>query len=459
MPTPERGILSRRQKLGYATGSIAPGVFSTLPGLLLLYYLTNTLGVSAGLGGVIVLLPKIWDVIINPIVGIRSDGTKTRWGARVPFIAAGSTLLAVTLAVLFAVPHLPLVWTCVWVLLAYTLCNTGYALFETPYVAVPAEITSDYDERTRLNAWRMVILTIGILVSGGVAPGIVSLAGNGRAGYALMGVVVGLLVLVTGLISAREISRTPIVQVRATTAGLREQLRLMRANKPFAALLGAYFGQTLAIGAQLAAVPYFATYTMHDKGAVSVLFVGLVGPALVVMPLWVRRSERAGKSRAMVESSLLYAGGSVLLVAAPSFPQAAIFGVAALLGIGFAGMQMIPYAMLPDTIDAGAPEGETDEGQAGGLSGLWIGGETLGFALGPAILAAIFAFAHFHSTVDAHAVPQTHSALEAVRYGFALLPPVLLLSTLPILTRYRLDDTARLGVTVALEETADVQPA
>lgn len=428
--------LTRRQMAGYATGSIAPGVFSTLPGLLLLYYMTNTLGVGAGLAGLIVLLPKLWDVLANPVVGMRSDRTRSRFGARVPYIAAGSIGIGASLAVLFSVPRLSEAWSCLWVLVAYTVCNTGYAVFETPYVAVPAEITGDYDERTRINAWRMVLLTVGILLAGGVAPGIVSAAGDGRGGYAVMGATIGVLVAATGLYSAREIWRTPVVRHLATTAGLREQLRMMRANRAFAVLLGAYFGQTLAIGAQLAAVPYFATYTLDQKSAVTVLFLALVGPALVVMPLWVRRSQGRRKLRAMVESSVVYAAGSLLLIVAPEVPRAVTFLIVAVMGVGFAGMQMVPYAMLPDTMDSGAAE-TPGQGQAGGLSGLWIGAETFGFALGAAILSGIFALARFHSTVDAHPVQQTSGALTAVHLGFAVLPPVMLLVTLPLLKLYR----------------------
>jgi Na+/melibiose symporter-like transporter len=422
--------LTRRQMVGYATGSIAPGVFSTLPGLLLLYYLTNTLGVGAGLGGVLVLLPKLWDVVANPLVGLHSD----RRGVRAPYVATGSVVIGVTLAVLFAVPHLPLWATCVWVVVAYTACNTGYAIFETPYVAVPAEISTEYHERTVLNGWRMVVLTVGVLLAGGLAPGLVSLGGSGRGGYVLMGVVIGLVVAGSGSWSARRIAATPVVRRRSSAAPIREQVQALRANRPFAALLGAYFGQTLAIGAQLAAVPYFATYTLHEKGAVTVLFLGLVGPALVVTPAWVARAARRGKVRAMVESSSIYAVGSLLLAFAPSWPHGVTYAVSLLLGIGFAGMQLIPYAMLPDTVDAAADG--AGAGQAGGLSGVWIGGETLGFALGAAILSIVLALSHFRSTVDAHAVAQGATALSAVRYGFALLPPVMLLATLPLLRRY-----------------------
>jgi glycoside/pentoside/hexuronide:cation symporter, GPH family len=429
--------LSRRHVLGYAGGSIAPGVFSTVPGLLLLYYLTDSLGVPAGLAGTLVLAPKVWDVVVNPCVGFASDRTRGRWGGRVPYLAAGSLLLPVTLALMFATPRMSLAGTAVWIVVTYSLCATGYSLFEVPYVAVPAEVTDDYDERTRLNGWRMVVLTVGVLISGALAPAIVQIGGGGRRGYTLMGIVVALLVFASAAGSTREISRIPVVRHRASSGGPREQLRLLRGNRPFAVLMAVYFGQALAIGAQLAAAPYFATYTLHDTGATTVMFVALVGPALVVMPFWVRRCERVGKSRILAESSVVYVVASVALVAAPDVPRVFVYLLAAVIGLGFAGMQMVPYAMLPDTVDAGAGAG--DDAQAGTLSGLWIAGETLGFALGPAILAAVLAVGHFHSTIDGHRVAQTHAALTAVRLGFALLPAALLLSTLPLLRAYRVD--------------------
>jgi GPH family glycoside/pentoside/hexuronide:cation symporter len=441
--------LSRRHCAGYATGSIATGVFSTVPGLLLLFFLTDVLGVGTGAAGVIVLAPKLWDVIVNPVVGVVSDRIAGRWGSRVPVLLAGSFVLPVGLAVLFAVPRMSVTGTAVWVVVAYSVCAPGYSLFQVPYAAVPAEVTDDYDERTRLNGWRMVVLTIGVLISGGLAPAIVSVGGSGRAGYALMGVIVAALVMASALRSTREIARIPVLQRRSTSASVRTQIAMLRANRPFAILMLVYFGQALAIGAQLAAEPYFATYTLHDTGATSVMFVCLVGPALLVMPLWVRRSERVGKARILIESSCLYAAASLLLIASPSLPRGAVFGCAAVIGVGFAGMQMVPYAMLPDTVDAGAAAGadgsdhQAGEAQAGALSGIWIAGETLGFALGPAILAVVLSIGHFHSTVDAHRVPQTAGALQAVRYGFTLLPAILLLSTLPFLRAYRLPSSGR----------------
>ena len=68
------GIVAR-----YALGSVGTGGFGTLPGLVLVYYLTDTLGVTALLAGVLVTLAKVWDVMIDPIIGARSDrGSRRR---------------------------------------------------------------------------------------------------------------------------------------------------------------------------------------------------------------------------------------------------------------------------------------------------------------------------------------------------------------------------------------------
>ena len=67
--------LPRPVRVGYGAGSVATGAFGTVPGLMLLPYLTDTLGVSVLLAGLVVLLPKAWDVVLNPLAGRISDRT------------------------------------------------------------------------------------------------------------------------------------------------------------------------------------------------------------------------------------------------------------------------------------------------------------------------------------------------------------------------------------------------
>ena len=91
-PVEQTQVLPGGVRAGYALGSLVTGAFGTVPGLLLLPYLTDTLGVAAGIAGLLVLAPKAWDVLINPVAGRISDRTRTSMGARRPFLLFGGWL-------------------------------------------------------------------------------------------------------------------------------------------------------------------------------------------------------------------------------------------------------------------------------------------------------------------------------------------------------------------------------
>src|SRR3954454_6967217 len=138
--------LPTRVRAGYGLGSVATGTVCTVPGLMLLPYLTDTLGIASVAAGFIVYLPKAWDVVLNPIAGRISDRSTDPRGPRRPFLLRAGLLLAVFFALLFAAPTLgSKALDGLWVLVMFVLCATAYAFFQVPYVAMPAEITDSYD--------------------------------------------------------------------------------------------------------------------------------------------------------------------------------------------------------------------------------------------------------------------------------------------------------------------------
>ena len=96
--------LSRSRLLAFGVGSVGTGVFSALPGLLLLYYLTDVLGVVAWFAGLVLVLPKFWDVIISPVIGTASDREAVRTGGRSRLMLTGALLLPVLFAAMFSAP-------------------------------------------------------------------------------------------------------------------------------------------------------------------------------------------------------------------------------------------------------------------------------------------------------------------------------------------------------------------
>lgn len=98
--------MPRRVRIGYGLGSLCTGTFATVPGLILLYYLTDVLAVPAAVAGAAVFLPKAWDVLINPLVGAVSDRSRLSGGPRRPFLLIGACTLPPLFALLFAAPPL-----------------------------------------------------------------------------------------------------------------------------------------------------------------------------------------------------------------------------------------------------------------------------------------------------------------------------------------------------------------
>ena len=146
--TASERVLTRKTIATYAIGSLGTGGFGTLPGLVLVFYLTDTLGIAALAAGVLVTIAKVWDVIIDPVIGARSDRSLARHGSRRPYMLAGAIALPVFFVLTFAVPAAvgPVIGG-IWVLLAFMITATAFSLFQVPYIALPAELASGYDEQ------------------------------------------------------------------------------------------------------------------------------------------------------------------------------------------------------------------------------------------------------------------------------------------------------------------------
>lgn len=425
--------LTRGRLLGYGLGSVGTGIFGAVPGLLLLFFLTDTLGVGAGWAGLILLVPKAWDVVLNPLVGARADRAAAAGRSRTPWLLAGTIGLPVLFAAMFAVPVSGPLAGGLWVAVAFLLAATAYSFYQVNYVALPAEMTDDRQARTRIVSWRIVALTVGILLAGGLAPGLTDAAGGGRAGHAVMGLVLGLVLLaamLTATLGTRWVRSRP-----GTPLGTAAAFRLARGNRPFLLLLTTYVLQSLAVSVMLAAAPYLATYRLDDYDWTSVLFVALVAPSIVVVPLWVRAARRWGKAPCLLAATAGYAvvTASLLLTASPARAWLVV-GQCALLGCGYAAMQLLAFSLLPDTISD--DESRSGQRQAGAFTGVWTAGETLGAAAGPALYAAVLALSSFVSAPADERVAQPASALTGVLVGMTVLPAVLLAVSLPLLARF-----------------------
>jgi GPH family glycoside/pentoside/hexuronide:cation symporter len=429
--------LAAKTRLGYSLGSFVTGAFGTVPGLLLLPYLTDTMAVPGAVAGAIVLVPKAWDVVFNPFAGRLSDADLVRQGSRRRFLLAGGIGVAIFFAALFAHPGFGTVAIdAAYVVLVFFLCATAFAFFQVPFNALPAELTDSYDERTRLTSWRIGILAVAILVSGAGAPAITDAVG-GIGGYRAMGLVIGIIILAGTIAVYFGVRGAPVGSLRPNTPGWRDLLATMKDWRPFRWLLGVYFVQSLGIGTVLAGVSYLARHVLGDASLQTFLFAGFVGPALVMMPVWPKIGARWGKLAGFRLATVAFTVALLGLLLARVLPVGVSFVFVALAGIGYAGIQVFPLAILPDLITA--EEERTGATRAGIAAGVWTASEALGLALGPGIFGIVLSIGGYVSTSDT-TVAQPESAVTAILLGFTLLPAVLIVLGIPLLRRNVLEE-------------------
>lgn len=438
-------------KIGYGIGDIGSNIFIVTTGMFLLFFLTNILGVEPALAGLVLLLPKLWDVISDPIMGAISDITRSRWGRRRPYLLYASVPFGLIFFALFIAPNTESeIATAAWVGLLFALSCTAFTVYNIPYSAMVAEMTDDYNERMSVTSFRMVGSTIGVLLAGGLAMPLVEYGGGGVAGFRLMGMLLGVLITLFCLTGFWGTRRAKTIVAIKPKMPVLEQVKIAFRNTPFKLLMSMYFLQSLAIGILMAGQIYYVKYVMGMPEA----YVGIVSAvlfitAIIFIPVWVRIGIKLGKIKAYTIGIAILTVMLLSLLFTPPSQPVVFFLQMFFLGIGFSSFQLYPFSMLPDTI-------EFDELQSGlrreGIfSGVWASSQKTAYALGPSIMGFTLSLSGF--TV---ASEQPESVITGIRLVFCLITAVFfLLSLIPFL-RYDLTESRFSEIKASIRSAAEL---
>lgn len=423
--------------MGYGIGAFGTTAFSTVPGLMLAIFLTDTLGVAAGLASIVVLAPKVWDAVFMPYVGRLSD----RLGSPTRLLVAGAIGIGISFPLMFTVPAtFTSVAAAVWVLIAFIIAATAFALYIVPYIALSAQITDSAPERTSLMSWRVAFQGAGILTFGVGAPLMRDAFDNGQQqGYTAMGLAVGALAGFTLLASWRATRGLPryLTATTTRTESTWDQLREVLRLPPLRTLLTAFALQAVATGAILTGLAYYSTYVL-GIASYGLTFGILLLPMVLTMPAWSAFGRRFGKRVGYVVASAILLIGVLASPLALAWPAWIMLIILASAASGYAGMQLFPLAMLPDTIESAARQSGVH--RAGGFTGVWVAVETVAFAIGPALFLIIVQFGGFDSSTTGGAV-QPSAAITAIVVGFGIVPALLVAASLPLIWRWRLRES------------------
>jgi GPH family glycoside/pentoside/hexuronide:cation symporter len=421
----DHGGLARSTIASYAVGSIGSGVYLTVPAVLLLYFCTEILSIPPSAAAVILFVPKAWAIVWDPLVGAWSDRSRSPYGRRAPFMLLGTAGVALSFPALFGAPLLGPTATIWYAGATYFLMASAFSVFAVPYSTVPAEISDSRHERERILTWRMACAMVGVLIGAGVAPHLVEMAGGGRHGYAAMGLMVslacGVAMLVASLAVRRHGVRHPSAAVSTTAffAALAPALR----HRDYRRLWLAYVLVMSGIALFLALSPYFVTRVLvRTEGDAGTALFALLTGTIIATPAWGRALRRWNGWRLLVVAALAFVAVLTVFRFVPAHaPFVPVLPLYAALGLPFAGLQLVPFALLAHIAHEAAADGVRNEGL---LTGLWTAGEKLGLAIGPAVAGLGLAAVGYTAGAEA----QSDASLAGLKTLMVLGPTVLVLA-------------------------------
>jgi GPH family glycoside/pentoside/hexuronide:cation symporter len=424
-----KGKLRTRTKLFYGVGDLGNALVNSAIQFFLMKFYTDAALILPSLAGNALLIGKIWDAINDPLFGWLTDKTQSRFGKRRVFMIFGAVPLAIAIALLWFVPPMDRIWTFVWIALTFMFFDTVWTLTNVPYYALTSELSDDYDERSSLTTYRMVMAVPAYLVGAALTPAIVGLFALQRTGYAFIGITYGAFCAVVLLISAAGIRERKGLIVAKPEASPIKSFALALKNKPFVWLCGTYFVVNLSFAFIKILMAYYIEYQLLMKSQTSLVMGLMLICVTASLPFWQWVSRKIDKGPAYGLGMLVGGLGVVLTYFLPHQSTPLIYVIAVLAGFGFSAQWIFPWAMVADVADYDRLQ--TGQQRSGVYYGLWGLATKISEALALAAVGWILTGFGYVPNVE-----QTPHALLGIRMFFGLIPAGFIFISLPLLFKY-----------------------
>jgi GPH family glycoside/pentoside/hexuronide:cation symporter len=409
---------------------VGNAVFNTAVQFFLLVFYTDGALIAPALASSAMLIGKIWDAVNDPLFGWVSDRTVSRFGKRRVYMIFGALPLAVFAALLWFVPRgMGNTLTFVWIAGSFILFDTFMTITSTPYYALTAELTQDYNERSSLTAYRMIFGVAAFMIGAAATPFIVGLFPSKSQGYGVIGILYGAITAIVLWVSASGFrERRAINAIPQTTSPLRSFLLALK-NRAFLQLIVAYLIAQIGFTLVQTLMAYFLAYQMNMAAQVPLVMLLLLVMVILFIFPWKWLADRWNKGPAYA-LGLGIAGVSIAAsFFLPHAPSVWIYVLAAVAGIGFSANWVFPWAMIPDVVEF--DQLETGEPRGGMYYGVWGFASKLTAALGITISGWVLQLGGYVPNVD-----QSTRTLTAIRTFFGPVPAVFFALALPLLFFY-----------------------
>jgi sugar (glycoside-pentoside-hexuronide) transporter len=413
---PEGDALPLRTKAIYALGDHTVNL--ALSSLLFLYpfFLTNVIGMRAGLVGLVPLIGRAVDAVSDPLMGRLSDATRMRAGRRRPYFLMGFVPFGLLYALLWADQSQLGEWQQLgYYAGVYAVFVLAMTVLSVPYLALIPELAASYQERTSVNAFRAAAAIAGTLLAATAMQPLTNALGGGARAWATVGIVAGVYLMLPWPVVYRATFERPGFQ-RPSEQPFFASVGSLARHPAYVRLTGLFLLGRIAIDLTSTMFIYYFTYWLgrpEDFGPTLGLFlVSVVG----ALPLWLRISAHVDKRTIFMLGAASWIGSQIFLLAAtPDWPRLWIFVGAAIGGIGYAAADMIPWSMLGEVVDE--DELRSGERREGLYFGLFTFLRKLGGASAVALALLVLDLAGY-----ANDTAQSQTTLTTIRVLTAVVP-------------------------------------
>jgi GPH family glycoside/pentoside/hexuronide:cation symporter len=426
--------LSVKEKLGYGLGDTASHFVWDMVGFWILIFYTDTFGISAAAAGTIMFIARLWDMISDPLMGVISDRTRTRWGKFRPYILWTALPYSVLAVLAFTTPDLGPTGKVVYAAVTYLLLMTAYTAINLPYSSLGAVMTADSMERTSLNTYRFICAFVGQLIVSGMALTLAGFFGQGdnAKGYRLtvtLFAVIAFVLFIITFLSTRERIHPPKTQQDS----LKQDFRILLRNRPWVILATVGIISFVMFALQNLSLAYYFKYYIGREESVQLFNVVGSIALIVALPLSKPLAKRFGKKNVFIGSSLISGLCFILLYLPGAESLGWVYALNILGKMAYAPAVPLLWTMIADAADYA----EWTTGRR--ATGLFFSAATFaqkgGWGIGGALagwLLAAFGYVE-------QATEQTALAITGIKLLISVFPGLLYISCAFALIFYTID--------------------
>ena len=445
----EKKYLKWYNKVGYGSGDIAGNVVYAFLTSFVMIYLTDTIGLNAGIVGTLIALSKIFDGVTDLFFGSMIDKTKSRMGKARPWMFYGFFGCAVTLVGIFAIPtSLGQTAQYAWFFICYTLLNAVfYTANNIAYSALTSLVTKNNRERVEMGSFRFIFAFSTSLLIQAMTIGLVAKFGNDAAAWrtvAIIYTVIGVITNSLSVFSVKELSDEELKETEETDKAtgeaeekytLIDAAKLLVANKYYLMICGTYILQQL-YSAMLGVGTFYMKYVMGDENLFSYFAWAINIPliiALVITPALVTKWK--GMYKLNLYGYALGTLGRVLVMVAAymgNIPLMFLFTGVAAFGMG-------PWQGDMNAVIAEASQytyltkGKRVDGTMYSCTSL---GVKLGGGIGVALQGWLLEFAGYDGTLAV----QPESCIKMLNTMYLVIPVAITLIITFIMSRMKVEN-------------------